>query len=102
MQIRKSMTQSEQRGILTGIVEMDQTYIGGKPRKGTLGDGPNGEHKRGRETAKAPVIAAVERGGNVTAKSVGKEKMKGRHMRAFVRDRVDTLTARLITDEYKG
>ncbi len=102
MQIRKAMTQREQRGMLTGIIEMDETYIGGKPRKGTLGDGPDGGHKRGRGTTKAPVIGAVERGGNVTAKSVAKDKMKGRHMRAFVRNRVDTSTARLITDEYKG
>ncbi len=102
MQIRKSMTQSEQRGMLTGIVEMDETYVGGKPRKGTPGDGPGGSHKRGRGTPKAPVIGAVERGGKVTAKSVAKDKMKGRHMRAFVRNKIDTSTARLITDEYKG
>ena len=37
MQIRKAMTQAEQRGLLTGIVEMDETYIGGKPRKETRG-----------------------------------------------------------------
>ena len=48
------------------------------------------------------MVGAVERGGNVTAKAVAKEKMKGRHMRAFVRDRVDTSKASLITDEYKA
>ena len=37
MQIRKAMTQAEQRNLLTGIVEMDETYVGGKPRKGTKG-----------------------------------------------------------------
>ncbi len=85
MQTRKAMTQAEQRGLLTGIVEMDETYIGGKPRKGTKGDGPDGQHRRGRGTKKAPVIGAVERGGKVSAKAVQKDKMKGRHMRAFVR-----------------
>ena len=35
MQIRKAMSQAEHRDMLTGIVEMDETYIGGKPRKGT-------------------------------------------------------------------
>ena len=30
MQIRKAMTQYEQRQMLTGIVEMDETYVGGK------------------------------------------------------------------------
>ena len=43
MQIRKAMTQAEQRGLLTGIVEMDETYVGGKPRKGTKGDGDGRE-----------------------------------------------------------
>ena len=102
MQIRKAMTQAEQRNLLTGIVEMDETYVGGKPRKGTKGDGDGGKHKPGRGTKKAPVVGAVERGGDVTAKAVAKDKMKGRHMRAFVRDRVDTSKASLITDEYKA
>ena len=36
MQIRKAMTfRPNQRNLLTGIVEMDETYVGGKPRKGT-------------------------------------------------------------------
>ena len=102
MQIRKAMTQADHRSLLTGIVEMDETYVGGKPRKGTKGDGQDGKHKPGRGTKKAPVVGAVERGGNVTAKAVAKDKMKGRHMRAFVKDRVDTSKAELITDEYKA
>ena len=69
MQIRKAMTQAEQHNLLTGIVEMDETYVGGKPRKGTKGDGDGGKHKTGRGTKKAPVVGAVERGGNVTAKA---------------------------------
>ncbi len=102
MQIRKAMTQAEQRNLLTGIIEMDETYVGGKPRRGTKGTGPGGTHKRGRGTEKAPVIGAVEREGKVTAKAVAKDKMKGRHMRAFVRERIDTTRSSLITDEYKA
>ena len=102
MQIRKAMTQAEHRDLLTGIVEMDETYVGGKPRRGVKGDQPDGSHSRGRGTKKAPVVGAVERDGNVTAKAVAKEKMKGRHMRAFVRDRVDTSRSLLVTDEYGG
>ena len=63
MQIRKAMTQKGQRELLTGIVEMDEAYIGGKPRKGVKGDGPGGKNKPGRGTKKAPVIGVVERGG---------------------------------------
>ena len=63
---------------------------------------PDGSHPRGRGTKKAPIVGAVEREGNVTAKAVTKEKMRGRHMRAFVRDRVDTSRSLLVTDEYGG
>lgn len=62
MKIREAMMQADQRPMLTGIVEMDETYIGGKPRKGTKGDGKDGKHKPGRGTKKAPVVGAVERG----------------------------------------
>ncbi len=100
MQIRKSMTQGEHRNMLTGIVEMDETYVGGKPRKwkGRKGD----TSKRGRGTDKAPVVGAVERGGRVTAKAVRKGSMKAKNMRAFVRERIKTHESELITDEYKG
>ena len=100
MQIRKAMSQVDQRRLLTGVIEMDETYIGGKPRKGSYPtDDPP---KRGRGTKKAPVIGAVERGGRVTAKAVTKDKLKGKHLKAFVRDRVDTGQSCLITDEYTG
>lgn len=62
MQIRKAMSQAEQRNLLTGIVEMDEAYVGGKPRRGTKGDGEDGKHKRGRGTKKTPVVGAVDRG----------------------------------------
>ena len=97
MQIRKAMTQAEQRDMLTGIVEMDETYIGGKPRKGGPG---GGIHKRGRGTDKAPVVGAVERGGRVTAKATRKGQLKGKNLRAFVRAHVDTRKAALMTDDY--
>jgi len=43
---------------LKGIVEVDETYIGGKPRT-------TGISKRGRGTDKTPVFAAVERQGRI-------------------------------------
>ena len=97
MQIRKAITQREQRNLLTGIVEMDETYIGGKPRKGGNGPAP-----RGRGTNKAPVVGAVERGGRVTAKSVSKGSLKAKNMRSFVRQYIDASDSLLVTDEYKG
>jgi transposase-like protein len=54
---------------LTGIVEMDETYCGGKPRYPDRGDAYK-RNKRGRGTQKVPVVAVVQRGGNVRASVV--------------------------------
>ena len=56
----------EQRDLLQGIVEADETCVGGKPRK--TWDGRHPGAPRGRGTSKTPVIGAVERGGDVVAR----------------------------------
>lgn len=99
MKIREAMTQQAQRELLTGVVEMDETYIGGKPRKGS-GDGtPN---KRGRGTKKVPVVGMVEREGQVRVKVVKKKKLNMKTLSSLVREHVDTKNTTLITDEYRG
>lgn len=102
MQIRKAMSQAEQREILSGVVEMDETYVGGKPRKGRKYDDPDDKPKRGRGTKKMPVVGAVERNGRVVAKATNKDKLKGKNLRAFVRENLDVQNSGLITDDYKG
>ncbi len=78
------MKQAGEKELLTGIVEMDETWIGGKPRKGGKRKGSkviNAEDDepspRGRGTNKPIVLGAVERGGRVTAMATDKSKMKG-------------------------
>jgi len=56
--IREAMKQEPMASLLEGTVEVDETYVGGKPRKGT------GPHKRGRGTKKTPVVVLVERDGD--------------------------------------
>src|SRR5437660_7625873 len=53
--IREAMKEEPMVSLLQGVVEVDETYVGGKPRKGT------GKHKRGRGTEKTPVVVLVER-----------------------------------------
>lgn len=96
MRIRKAMI--EQRELMTGIVEMDETYIGGKPRRG--GNGGNGPNKRGRGTKKTPVIGIAQRNGKIKARPA--KNVKGRTLRELVRDNVDLPNAVLITDEFTG
>ncbi|MCS1407535.1 MAG: hypothetical protein M2R45_00693 [Verrucomicrobia subdivision 3 bacterium] len=54
--------------VLQGIAEADETYVGGKPRKGSspkssATNTPSLPPRRGRGIRKTPVIGAVERGG---------------------------------------
>lgn len=53
--------------LLQGIIEADETYIGGKPRKENKKEDRE-PAKRGRGTDKDAILGAVERGGKVVAK----------------------------------
>jgi transposase-like protein len=80
---------------LTGTVECDETYVGGKPRY-------RGISKRGRGTAKTPVFAAVQRDGEIRRRVVA--NVTGETLKAAIREEVDS-QARIVTDEnsaYRG
>ena len=96
--IRAAMT-SDQADMLTGIVEADETYVGGKPRKANKRDDDK-DNKRGRGTDKTPIIGAVERDGNVIAQVA--EDLTGKGILNFIRHAVRTEASVLITDEYKA
>ncbi len=101
MKIREAMV--DQGDMLSGICEMDETYVGGKPRKGNRrkDDKPGGnKSKRGRGTDKQAVVGIVERGGKVRAKK--QDDLSFKALNRMVRENVDIAQARLITDEYKG
>lgn len=102
MRIRKAMFEPEQRDLLQGLVEMDETYVGGKPRKN--GDkSSKGESKRGRGTDKTPVVGMAQRGGKIRAKVMKEKKLTSKVLSALVRSNVDTSTeTTLITDEFTG
>ena len=105
MQIRNAMAESGQRELLSGVIEMDETYVGGKPRKGNTGSSGQGggdKSTRGRGTKKTPVVGMIQRGGNVRAEVVKKDRLKAKHLSALVRRNVDTENSVLFTDEYGG
>ena len=101
MQIRYAMTQQEQRNMLSGIVEMDETYIGGKPRKGGR-QGHIDHRKRGRGTSKIPVVGMVERKGQVYAKVFKSRKLRLKQLSSLVREKIDTQNTVLMTDQYRS
>ena len=105
MKIREAMTQIDQRRLLTGIVEADETYVGGKPRKGgpKNGNGSGGEKlKRGRGTKKTPVVGLVERNGKIKVKSFHNKPLTSKNLKALIRENIDIGKSTLFTDEYKG
>ncbi len=95
MRIRQAMADADaEADFLRGIVEADETYVGGKPRKGRNDDDPP---KRGRGTRKTPVIGAVERGGDVVAQP--SDNVRGDTIAEFIASNVD-FAAQLMTDEF--
>ena len=96
MRIRKAMI--EDSDLLKGIVEVDETYVGGKPRKGN--DKNGGPNKRGRGTKKVPVVGMVERNGKVRARPY--KKLDSRSLASLIRGNIDPNQTIVMTDEYKG
>jgi len=77
-----------------GIVEVDETYVGGKHRA------KDGEKPRyGRATEKTPVVALVERGGRVRARRMVKPTKVELH--TAIRETVDP-SAAIHTDEWRS
>lgn len=82
--IRAAML-TDEGDLLQGIVEADETYVGGKPRKGNKRDDDK-PNKRGRGTKKVPVIGAIERGGRVVARVA--TDLSGKGIVRFLRETV--------------
>jgi transposase-like protein len=90
--IRFAMTpESGHSPKLVGIVECDETYIGGKPRHGT------GYHKPGRGTKKTPVFGMVERGGKIQRRVVA--NVSGKTLKGAINECV-AKNATIMTDEW--
>ena len=96
MRIRVAMV--DKNAFLFGIIEADETYIGGKPRKNDKdSDDPP---KRGRGTKKQPVLGALARGGKVVAQP--SQRVTGKTLKAFLGNVVNADDSVLITDEFSG
>lgn len=74
---------------LTGTVEVDETYVGGRPRY-------KGVSKRGRGTTKAPVLGMVQREGNVRFQTMG--RLTSDRLNEVMSENAD-LSCRIISDE---
>jgi len=93
--IRAAMIQPEEK--LGGIVEVDETYVGGKDY---WKHWDKKSHGRGGEgSGKTPVIGAAQRKGNVVARVLG--SVTAKTASAFVREVVSDKVSLLATDDYQ-
>lgn len=81
--------------MLSGVVEADETYISGKPKKANKKN--QKPTKRGMGTKKTPIIGVVERDGNVIAQVA--EDLSGKGIMKFILQSVKPDVKILITDE---
>lgn len=99
-QIRLAMGNEQDRKLFEICVEIDETYIGGKPRKGTK------NNKRGRGTPKTPVVGIVSRSdkrvfAKVALPNKAGKKLTSAQLLAIIKQAVHT-DAEVITDEFKS
>lgn len=91
---------------LSGVVEADETYVGGKPRRSNKKRYPPLNEKRerfkkatGRGTDKAPVMVVVERGGMARSQHIA--NVSGDTVKAVVRRHV-AKDSRVMTDAFRS
>ena len=90
--IRAAMLQPQEK--LGGIVEVDETYIGGKDIN------RHWDKKKGHHDDKTPVIGAVQRKGNVVARVL--RSVNGLTVSRFVKETVSDKVSLLATDKWAG
>jgi hypothetical protein len=91
--IRAAMIEPEQK--LGGIVEVDETYIGGKDKN------RHWDKKKGHSgDDKTPVIGAVQRKGNVIARVL--TSVDGHSVLNFIQEAVSNKVSLLATDAWPG
>lgn len=107
-QIRLAMGNKDVETFST-IIEMDETYIGGKPRKKNKrkdDDENNKPNKRGRGTSKTPVVGVVDRTNKKVHAKVALPDKKGKKLTGKqlfkILKEVAGKDVTIITDEFSG
>ena len=86
-----------------GIVEVDETYVGGKPRHANFHNRPGffdkPDHRKTWHKKKQCVLAMVERGGKVKTRPIA--SVTGRNVQQIMRENIDK-SARIATDDSRA
>jgi len=108
-QIRQAMADKDYEGFYDTIVEIDETYVGGKPRKSNNKDDEpkGGTLKRGRGTNKTPIVAVVDRENRKVFAKVALankkgQKLTGRQLIDILNQACKSKDVTVISDEFTG
>ena len=107
-QIRIAMGNAEAKEFFDTIVEIDETYVGGKPRKKNGKDDDDDKPKRGRGTKKTPVVGVVDRNNKKIIAKVAMPNKDGKRLTAKQLMDVLNIVSKqennntIISDEFSG
>lgn len=105
-QIRKAIAKEEYKDTFEAIVEIDETYVGGKPRKENIHSETDTHNKRGRGTSKTPVVGIKERNTGrvhavVTLPDENGKQLSGKQLFKILKDVCKDNTT-VMTDQFSG
>jgi len=78
--IRFAMAEGPLAELLKGEIEIDETYVGGKPRHGDPKPAPGTGYRK--DSRKVPLVALVQRGGKVRTQVT--PKVTGKNVKSFI------------------
>jgi uncharacterized protein YvpB len=105
-QIRQAM-EDKNNDFFDTIVEIDKTYVGGKPRKTNKYVPKGGTNKRGRGIKKTPIITVVDREERKVFARVANpnkrgQKLSGKQLLDVINQVCKGKNVKVISDEFSG
>jgi ISXO2-like transposase domain/Transposase zinc-ribbon domain len=97
--VRAGLAQEDFRKLM-GIVEVDETFVGGLAKNRHIDKRGKGGGTGGIGSGKTPVVGAVQRKGKVVARVI--QSVDGGTLRSFVRAAVSEKVSLLVTDQWVG